>query len=331
MSASYKFTGQHILLRDTTPDDVEAPWRIITAPGGVPTASVEAYGDDDFGAYYSGTPTYRLTFGEILLWDSTAAASDSSKPWRPLSATGGVLGAGGVMSVAPLQSAFGLRVNAIEESFMAAWQSTLYTFFREHGVHEVQGGMVRFQKASLSFQSSYRNPATDSPALPQPMEGANIHLTWYTGGRPTWTPARNGYHKGRATVDFRVRASVKAPRADGLNSEGLSRTVADSLFAVLSDAPSMKPLFQAGIINIRPSQPKLATTEDWACRIVNCEMDLLIPEVRATLPPPNGPGWRHASDLQLWDSTAYASDHAKPWRGIVCTDRALSLMEPAED
>jgi hypothetical protein len=330
-SKSYMFTGQHLLLRDTAPDDVEKPWRILTAPGGVPTTSETAYAATDFSQYISTPPTYRPGLDNMLVWDTTAAAADATKPWRPLTVTGDALSTGAVADDLPLQTRCLLRASALEESFTSAWHYALSPFFVNAGIHEVLGAVLKFQKASLSFQSSYRNPADAAPALPQPMEGANIHMTWYTGGKPAWTPAKDGYHKAKAIVDFRIRASVKTPRTDSMNSEALSRAVADSLFALLSDAASMKPLFQAGIVNIRPSQPKLATTDEWASRVINCETDLLFPAHRATLPPPAGPSWRFNDDLQLWDSAAYSSDPTKPWRGVVCTDGVLSLTAAALD
>jgi hypothetical protein len=158
-------------------------------------------------------------------------------------------------STAPLGA--DIDVSAVEESSMKLWQEFLAGYFN---------GAVHFQmpypQASLSFQQAQ---------LPQPLDGLNLHVVGSTTGKPRIFPMPRGLTAfQRINWTFFLRASVKAGRADGHNSESLVRWGADALYHVLMSDGQLFPLYRAGILQIRPSPSRPVASLEYAMRSLDC-------------------------------------------------------------
>jgi hypothetical protein len=158
-----------------------------------------------------------------------------------------------------------LNAAQIEKTAMELWQAFLAGFFdgQFHVVGEQNIQFPLIPQTHLLFQEAH---------VPHPMDGLSIHVVSIPqgDGQIRWNGGRQAYH--RVTWEFRVRAKVKAPRVDGMNSAALARLGSDTLYALLTDPDSMLPLYQNGINRVFTSVPRPMSGDDWATRILNVRM-----------------------------------------------------------
>lgn len=152
---------------------------------------------------------------------------------------------------------------ALETGVFALFAEFLGDFF-DGAPHAVgQNAAVPFPKAVIRFQQS---------ALPQPLNGAGISMTWNS---PTLVTKKwdNGGQEVATTL-ARWNFWIRSELADPGDAAALCMDTAQKLFALLANSGATQPLAQKGIHRLRPMTPSLVTDTGYVLRLMPCTAQL---------------------------------------------------------
>ena len=125
---------------------------------------------------------------------------------------------------------------------------------------------LTFPLASLRFQQGFQD---------QPLGGVTIRTVLANSGTGQQTQYANQWRtKQTCGVEFYVNANVKTARADGWNSDLLSRTTSDCLYALLLDRGASIPLQANGFRRLRPQNPAVHQDSLYSTRRIRCSLDV---------------------------------------------------------